>query len=76
MSVIANSVLPTAEEIIHVLDQVKSRLISHLINGISRVRRKLLKYFNGTAINVFCITSSRGFSCFLFPVFHFSLVFE
>ena len=50
MSVVSNSVIPTAEEITHFLDQVKFRLISQLINGISRVVQKLLKYFNGTAI--------------------------
>ena len=50
MSVVSNSVIPTAEEITHFLDQVKSRLISQLINGISRVVQKLLKYFNRTAI--------------------------
>ena len=50
MSVVSNFVIPTAEEITHFLDQVKSRLISQLINGISRVVQKLLKYFNGTAI--------------------------
>ena len=50
MSVVSNSVIPTAEKITHFLDQVKSRLISQLINGISRVVQKLLKYFNGTAI--------------------------
>ena len=42
--VIENSVFPTAEEITHFLDQVKSRIISQLINGISRVLQKLLKY--------------------------------
>ena len=31
-------------------DQVKIRLISKLIKGISRVPQKSLKYFNGTAI--------------------------
>ena len=50
MSVILNSVISTAEEITHILDQVKSRLISQIINGNSRVFQKLLKYFNGTAI--------------------------
>ena len=50
MYVILNSVIPTAEEIIHFIDQVKSRLISQLINGISRVLQNLLKYFNETAI--------------------------
>ena len=31
-------------------DQVKMRLISQLINGISKVLQKLLEYFNGTDI--------------------------
>ena len=31
----------------HVLDEVKIRLISKLINGISRVLQKLYKDFNG-----------------------------
>ena len=35
---------------IHSLDQVKKILISKLINDISRVLQKLLKYFNGTII--------------------------
>ena len=34
-------------------DQVKMRLISQLINGISRVLQKLLKYFNSTIIPTF-----------------------
>ena len=33
-------------------DQVRIRLISQLINDISRVLQRLLKYFNGTLI--FC----------------------
>ena len=32
-------------------EQVKIRFISQLINGISSVLEKLLKYFNGTAIS-------------------------
>ena len=36
--------------IMHSSDQVKEILISWLINGISRVPQKLLKYFNGTII--------------------------
>ena len=32
------------------VEQVRIRLISRLINGISRVLQKLLKYFNGTII--------------------------
>ena len=57
MSVISNSVIPTAEEITHFLDQVKLRLISKLINGFSRILQKLLKYFNGTAV----------LTCFVLP---------
>ena len=34
----------------HLLDEVKIILISQLINDISRVFWKLLKYFNGTLI--------------------------
>ena len=37
------------------LDQVKMRLILQLINDISRVLQKLLKYFNGTAISTFFV---------------------
>ena len=50
MSVIANFVAPVAAEITQSLEQVKMRLISRLIKGISRVLPKLLKYSNGTAI--------------------------
>ena len=38
-------------------DQVKIRLISKLINGISRVLKKLLGYFNSTHILVFFVPS-------------------
>ena len=34
------------------------RLISQLIYGISRVLQKLLKYFNGSIISTFFVTSS------------------
>ena len=34
------------------------KLISQLINGISRVLRKLLNYFNGTIISTFFVSSS------------------
>ena len=34
-------------------DQVKTEDTSRLINGISRVLQKLLKYFHGTAIVTF-----------------------
>ena len=36
--------------ITHFSDQVKMRLISQLIKGISRALQKLLKYFNSTII--------------------------
>ena len=36
------------------------RLFSQLINGISRVLQKLLKYFNGTIISTFIILTSAG----------------
>ena len=40
------------------------RLISQLINGISRVLQKLLKYFNGTIISTSFVLPSGG----VFPV--------
>ena len=42
----------------YVLDQVRIRLISQLINGIARVLQKLLKYFNGTLVLTFFLPSS------------------
>ena len=42
VSVILNFISPVAEEITQSLNQVKTRLISQLINGISRVIQKLL----------------------------------
>ena len=49
MSVIANVValFAAALEITQFADQVKMRLISQLINDISIILQKLLKYFNG-----------------------------
>ena len=35
----------------HFYDHAKIRFISQLINGISNVFQKLLKYFNGTMIS-------------------------
>ena len=32
-------------------DQIRTRIISQLITGVSRVPRKLLKYFNGRVIS-------------------------
>ena len=55
VSVISN--LPEPEEIVitQVDDHVKIRLTSQLINSISIVLQKLLKYFNGTTISTFYI---------------------
>ena len=39
--------------ITHSVDQVKIKDISQLINGISKVLQKLLRYFNGTAISTY-----------------------
>ena len=64
MSVILYSVIPTAEEITQFLDQVKSKLISQLINGISRALQKLFKYFNETAILTSFVLPVAG----VFPV--------
>ena len=41
-------------------DQVRIKLISHLIKGISRVLQKLLKYLNGTAISTSSVLTSTG----------------
>ena len=49
-----------AEEITQSSDQAKLRLISQLINSISRVLQKLLKYFNGTTISRFFVLPSEG----------------
>ena len=48
----------------HVDDQVKMRLISQLIKGISRVLQKLLKYFDYTAILTSFVLLAAG----VFPV--------
>ena len=42
--------VPVELAITQVNDHVKMRLTSQLINDISKVLQKLLKYFNGTAI--------------------------
>ena len=49
-------------------DLVKIRLISHLINDISRVLQKLLKYFNDTVISTSLVLPSAG----VFPVIFIS----
>ena len=55
--VIAKVVILFPSEIAQLVDQVRVRLILQLIKGISRVIQKLLKYFNGTAISAFTISS-------------------
>ena len=64
MSVILNFVSPVAEEMIQVDDHIKIRLTSQLINSISGVLQKLLKYFNGTIILTSFVLPAAGF----FPV--------
>ena len=48
-------VSPLFSYITQFADQVRIRLISQLIKGISRVLEKLFKYFSGTVIFVFII---------------------
>ena len=64
VSVIANFVSPVAEEITQSADQVKMKLISQPIKGISRVLQKILRYFNGTAVLTSCLLPGAG----VFPV--------
>ena len=40
----------------HFVDQVRMGLVSQLINGISRVLQKVLKYFNGTITVTFFVS--------------------
>ena len=66
-----NFVALFAAEIRQSADQVRMKLISQLIIGISRVLQKLLNYFNGTAIS-----TSFVFTFFvLLPVFFFFFFF-
>ena len=61
VSVIANVVTWFAEALgnkTELTDPVKMRLISQLINGISKVRQRLLIHFNGTIISTFLVPSS------------------
>ena len=67
VSVILNLVSAVAEEITQDSDHVKIRLTSQLINGISRVLQKLLKYFNGTIISASFVLPLLG----VFPVILF-----
>ena len=60
VSIILNFVSPVAEEIRQSSDEVKMRLISQLINGISKVLQKLPKYFNGTTISTSFVSPAAG----------------
>ena len=51
VSVIASAVSFVSLDNTHLSDQVKMRLSSQIIKGISRVFQKLLKYFNDTIIS-------------------------
>ena len=64
VSAISNFPTPVELVITQVDDHVKMRLISQLINGISRVLQKLLKYFNGTIISTSFVLPAAG----VFPV--------
>ena len=63
-SVIANLPAPVELVIAQVDEHVKMRLISQLINSISRILQKSLKYFNGTIIS----TSFVLLLALVFPV--------
>ena len=64
MSVIVNFPSPVEFVITQVDDHLKNRLTSQLINGISRVLQKLLKYFNGNIISTSFVLPPSG----VFPV--------
>ena len=64
VSVIENVPAPAELVITQVNYHVKMRLISTLINGISRVLQKSLKYFNDTSISTSFLLPSSG----VFPV--------
>ena len=83
MFVIANFVTPFvakiteyAEWLAKNLKNLEKLLISQLINGISRILQKLLKYFNGTAISTYSVlpTFIRGTSCYFSMIQNFFIV--
>ena len=55
-------------------DQVKIRLISQLINDISRVFQKLLRYFSGAYISVFFVSLSLALPIIFFLYLNEGLV--
>ena len=65
-SALANLTAPVELVITQIDEQVKMRLISQLVNSISRGLHKLLKYFNGTIILAsFVLPSAEYFLLFL-----------
>ena len=62
LSVFSNFPWPVELVITQFLDHVKIRLTSQLINGISSVLQKLLKYFSGTVISTSFVLPSSGVS--------------
>ena len=64
MLVTATVPAPVELVITQVDDHVNWRIISQLINGISRVLQKLLKYFDSTIISTSFVLPSSG----VFPV--------
>ena len=71
--VIANVLAPVELVITQFTNQVRMRLISQLIEGISRVLKKLLMYFNCTATSTsFVLTLLGTFTVFLGLLFFFS----
>ena len=68
VSVILNFNCPVAKEIAKSSDQVKLRLISQLINGLSRVFPRLLKKCNDT--------TNFSFFHFLALIFFFPLILD
>ena len=55
-------------------DQVKIRLISQLINDISRVFQKLFRYFSGAYISVFFVSLSLALPIIYFLYLNEGLV--
>ena len=58
MLIIVNNSTPIELVITELSDQVNTRFISQLINGISRVLQKLLRYLNETAVSAYLVLSS------------------
>ena len=71
--VIANVLAPVELVITQFTNQVRMRLISQLIEDISRILKKLLMYFNSTATSTsFVLTLLGTFPVFLGLLFFFS----